>query len=58
MAGLVKWVKTNGFAPGDLVVCILTGHGLKDPDTAVFKRSAKPLSVEAAMGPVMEALGL
>jgi hypothetical protein len=30
---------------------------LKDPDTAV-KRSAKPLSVEAAMGPVMEALRL
>ena len=57
VAGLVKWVKTNGFTPGDRVVCILTGHGLKDPDTAV-KRSAKPLSVEAAMGPVMEALRL
>ena len=57
VAGLVKWVKSSGFTPGDRVVCILTGHGLKDPDTAV-KRSAKPLSVEAAMGPVMDALRL
>jgi threonine synthase len=23
------------FRPGQTVVCILTGHGLKDPDTAV-----------------------
>jgi hypothetical protein len=36
---------------------ILTGHGLKDPDTAV-KRSARPVTVEAGMGPVMEALQL
>jgi threonine synthase len=36
-------------------VCILTGHGLKDPDTAV-KRSPKPVSVEAEVGPVIEAL--
>ena len=57
VAGLVKWVKTNGFAPSDRVVCILTGHGLKDPDTAV-KRSTTPLSVEAAMHPVLDALQL
>jgi threonine synthase len=37
------------------VVLILTGHGLKDPDTAV-KRSTRPVTVEAATGPVMDAL--
>jgi len=56
-AGLVKWVQTHGFMPSDRVVLILTGHGLKDPDTAV-KRSARPVTVEAGMGPVMEALKL
>lgn len=57
VAGLVKWVKTRGFSPSDRVVLILTGHGLKDPDTAV-KLSAKPATVEAGMSPVMEALRL
>jgi threonine synthase len=55
VAGLARWAKTHGFAASDRIVCVLTGHGLKDPDTAV-KRSPKPDSVEAEMGPVMEAL--
>jgi len=55
VAGLVKWVKTRGFTPSDRVVLILTGHGLKDPDTAV-SRSTTPLTVDAGMGPVMDAL--
>jgi threonine synthase len=57
VAGLVKWSKTQGFAPSDRVVCILTGHGLKDPDTAV-RCSPKPASVEAEMGPVLRAIGI
>jgi len=57
VAGLIKWVKTHGFRPEDRVVCVLTGHGLKDPDTAV-KRSPLPMSVEAEMGPVLEAMGI
>ena len=56
-AGLVKWAKTRGFTPSDRVVLILTGHGLKDPDTAV-KRSTQPVTVEAGMGSVMDALKL
>ncbi len=57
MAGLVKWSKTQGFATSDRVVCILTGHGLKDPDTAV-RCSPKPASVEAEMDPVLAAMGI
>ncbi len=57
VAGLVKWSKTQGFTPSDRVVCILTGHGLKDPDTAV-RCSPKPASVEAEMGPVLRAIGI
>ncbi len=57
VAGLAKWTKAKGFSPSDRVVCVLTGHGLKDPDTAV-KRSPKPASVEAEMKAVLEAMGI
>jgi len=57
VAGLIRWGKAHMFAAADRVVCVLTGHGLKDPDTAV-KRSPKPDSVEAEMGPVLKAMGI
>ncbi len=57
VAGFVRWAKEQGFAGGDRVVCILTGHGLKDPDTAV-KRSPVPQSVEADVAQVLERMGL
>jgi threonine synthase len=57
VAGLAKWTKTKGFSPSDRVVCVLTGHGLKDPDTAV-KRSPKPASVEAEMEEVLRTMGI
>jgi threonine synthase len=57
VAGLARWAKAGKFAASDRVVCVLTGHGLKDPDTAV-KRSPKPASVEAELGPVLRAMGI
>ena len=57
VAGLARWAKAHGFSPSDRIVCILTGHGLKDPDTAV-KRSPKPASVEADMVTVLKAMGI
>ncbi len=33
VAGLLRWAKGRRFKPGVRVVCILTGNGLKDPDT-------------------------
>ncbi len=35
VAGLIKKVKSSEIKKGSVVVCILTGHGLKDPDTAI-----------------------
>jgi threonine synthase len=36
VAGLIKIAENDeGFLSGKQVVCILTGHGLKDPDTAI-----------------------
>ncbi len=35
VAGLLKFGATGGIRPGSVCVCTLTGHGLKDPDTAL-----------------------
>jgi threonine synthase len=35
VAGLIKFGATGGIKPSSVVVCTLTGHGLKDPDTAM-----------------------
>ncbi|HKZ46225.1 MAG TPA: threonine synthase, partial [Thermodesulfobacteriota bacterium] len=36
--------------------CTLTGHGLKDPDTAI-KSSDKPITVPSDLKEVVKALG-
>jgi threonine synthase len=33
--------------PGSLVVCIVTGHGLKDPEAATSRAAREPIPVEA-----------
>jgi threonine synthase len=35
VAGLLKFGASGGLKPGSVVVCTLTGHGLKDLDTAL-----------------------
>jgi threonine synthase len=57
VAGLVRWAKAKTLTAEDRVVCVLTGHGLKDPDTAV-KRSEVPASVEANLADVLKAMKL
>jgi threonine synthase len=41
VAGLIKRAEAGDLAPGETVVCVLTGHGLKDPDTAIV--NAEPV---------------
>ncbi|MGD0379462.1 MAG: threonine synthase [Acidimicrobiales bacterium] len=53
VAGLIK----VGAPPGSNVVCVLTGHGLKDPDLAISQISV-PTAVELDYGAVIGALGL
>jgi threonine synthase len=57
IAGLIKLVNNGIVDTGERVVCVTTGHGLKDPDTAV-KMSEKPIEVEAEMRAIEDALGL
>lgn len=35
LAGLIKYCKENKIKKGSRIVCILTGNGLKDPDSAI-----------------------
>jgi threonine synthase len=55
LAGVIKVAKTGFFARGDTVVCTLTGHGLKDPDSAL-KLSKDPVKVNAELSTVEEVL--
>lgn len=57
IAGLIKLVENGVIDRDERVVCVTTGHGLKDPDTAV-KMSEKPVEVNAEISAIEEALGL
>lgn len=56
VAGLIKKSQVGAIAQGSQVVCVLTGNGLKDPDTAVRNSNAKANTVEANKAAVWEAI--
>ncbi len=57
VAGILKYAARGTFQKGDVVVCTLTGHGLKDPDT-VMKTGQGPVVVEPDYKKVLKALKL
>ncbi len=57
IAGVIKVAKQKKFREGEVVVCTLTGHGLKDPDIAV-KNSRKPFTCKAKMKDIVKILKL
>jgi threonine synthase len=57
IAGLKKLAENGEVDSDEQVVCVTTGHGLKDPDVAV-QMSEKPLEVDAEMEAIERALGL
>jgi threonine synthase len=57
IAGLKKLIENGEIDKNERVVCVATGHGLKDPDTAV-KMSEKPMEVDAEITAIEDALGL
>lgn len=57
VAGITKLAERGFFQAGDTVVCTLTGHGLKDPDTAIA--NAEPAkTVPADIKKVLELIAL
>ena len=55
LAGLLKDLETGKVGEGATIVCTLTGHGLKDPDTAIAQ-SAKPVTVDAERGAIEQVI--
>ena len=56
VAGLIKTVKSGRVERGSTLVLTLTGHGLKDPDTAL-ESASRPTTVPAELGAVLAQLG-
>lgn len=56
VAGVIKKNKDGYFRKGGCIVCILTGHGLKDPNRAIATAD-EPKSVPATEDAVVELLG-
>jgi threonine synthase len=56
VAGVRKLVHEGAIDPGATIVCVLTGHGLKDPDTA-RRMIAPTLSAEPTVTDVRRVLG-
>jgi threonine synthase len=55
VAGVIKRAEAGGFGEGERVVCVLTGHGLKDPVTAI-EVSPEVRSLPVRLEAVEEAL--
>ena len=51
IAGVMQDLKSEKIPAGSTIVCTVTGHGLKDPDTAVAQ-SATPVTVDANLDAV------
>ncbi len=55
LAGLLKDLELGKVGEGSTIVCTITGHGLKDPDTAIAQ-SAKPMTVDAELKAIEEVI--
>jgi threonine synthase len=56
LAGVMKLNKEGYFAGGETVVCVLTGHGLKDPNIAIKSVGSELIVVKDSEQDVMDAI--
>jgi threonine synthase len=56
LAGVLKDLERGTIGEGSTIVCTLTGHGLKDPDTAIAQ-SVSPITVEAEKSAIEKVIG-
>lgn len=57
VAGILKLSERDYFRGGEVVVCTLTGHGLKDPDNAIAS-SDKPLTATPNLEEILKIIEL
>jgi threonine synthase len=56
LAGAMRDIKTGKILEGSILTCTLTGHGLKDPDTAIKQSTGSMLKVKATLEEVKSAI--
>jgi threonine synthase len=56
LAGAMRDIKSEKIGENSTIVCTLTGHGLKDPDTAIAQSTAPVVKVEAKLEQVKQAI--
>ena len=56
LAGAMRDIKSGKIPENSCVVCTLTGHGLKDPDTAIAQSTAPVVKIEAKLNQVKKAI--
>jgi len=56
LAGAMRDIQSGKIKAGSKVVCTLTGHGLKDPDTAIKQSTSPVLKVGANLDEVKRAI--
>jgi threonine synthase len=56
VAGAMRDISAGKIPEGSKIVCTLTGHGLKDPDTAIKQSTAPMLTVDADLDSVKHAI--
>ena len=55
VAGALRDIGSGRIPEGSVITCTLTGHGLKDPDTAI-SQSTTPLTVDATEAAIREVI--
>ncbi|HEY9886500.1 MAG TPA: threonine synthase [Vampirovibrionales bacterium] len=58
VAGLIATAEKGLLPENSTVVCVLTGNGLKDPDTAMSVAGSAPIKSDATLEAVSEVLGV
>ncbi len=56
IAGAMRDIKSGKIEEGSKIVCTLTGHGLKDPDTAISQCSDEMININPVMDEVRDAI--
>jgi threonine synthase len=58
LAGLIRCVQAGEIPPGSIVTATMTGHGLKDPDTALSQAEFQPTVVQPTRDAVRAVIGI
>ena len=56
IGGAIRDIKAGKIPEGSKIVCTLTGHGLKDPDTAIKQATRELITVDATLEKVRDAI--